>query len=252
MILLFLYVKQIVFICKWLWTTLSCSHSAHSDGIAGHVITFNHLPFTSPLSPHSGVRTNLLSFESSADMWQQLWASLSISLWKTGYGIVYQVSSCLSALCKLHYSLSYVWETISVPCFLHCYLLVVPVEMGLRSGILSSSQGLLDKEPYIPLCAWKIRAPQDRENVTKSLCDHLPILSLGWIYCSEGETKTTQHPSLSDEVIELNSPTPNLSKPPKAKLWLMFAWTIKALSFVCDSIIWVVCFWRVYLCSDRQ
>lgn len=40
-----------------------------------------------------------------------------------------------------------------MPCFLGCYLLVVPAEMGPGSGDLSSSQGLLDKEPNIPLCA---------------------------------------------------------------------------------------------------
>lgn len=73
----------------------------------------------------------------------------------------------LSALCRLHYSLSYVWETISVPCFLHCYLLVVPAEMGPGSSDLSSSQGLLDKEPSIPLCVGEIEAARDKENVKK-------------------------------------------------------------------------------------
>lgn len=57
----------------------------------------------------------------------------------------------LSALCRLHYSLCYVWETISVPCFLRCYLLVVPLEMGSGSGDLSSSlRGSLIKNPTSP------------------------------------------------------------------------------------------------------
>lgn len=60
-------------------------------------------------------------------------------------------SRALSALCRLHYSLCYVWETISVSCFLRCYLLVVPLEMGLGSGDLSSSQrGSLIKNPTSP------------------------------------------------------------------------------------------------------
>lgn len=129
-------------------------------------------------SPHSGVRANLWTVESSSNTWQQERDSLFSSLWKTGYGIVYQVVSLLSALCWLHYSLSYVWKTISVPCFLHCYLLVVSAEMGPGSGDLSSSQGLLDKEPSISSCACKIRAARDRENVKKSHCNYLPILSL--------------------------------------------------------------------------
>lgn len=52
------------------------------------------------------------------------------------------------------------------------------------------SQGLLDKELNIPLCAWEIWAASDRENVKESHCNYLPILSLplGWIYCIEEET----------------------------------------------------------------
>lgn len=158
--------------------------------IVWHAVTYNHWPLTNPPSLHTRVKPNLWSIESSTDTWQQDSASLSSSLWKTGYGIVYQVSSLLSALCKLHYSLRYVWKTISVPCFLRGYLLVVPVEMGLGSGDLSSSQGLPDKEPNIPPCAWKICAARDGENVTKSLCNYLPILSLplDWIYCIETKT----------------------------------------------------------------
>lgn len=76
---------------------------------------------------------------------------LSRSLWKTGYGIVYQADSLLSALCRLHYSLGYVCETISVPCFLRCYLLVVSLEIGLGSGDLSSSlRGSLIKNSTSP------------------------------------------------------------------------------------------------------
>lgn len=125
------------------------------------------LQTTQAFIPHSGIRANLWTVESSRDTWQQHRDSLFSSLWKTGYGIVYQVVSLLSALYWLHYSLSYVWETISVSCFLHCYLLVVPAEMGPGSGDLSSSQGLLDKEPNIPSCTCKIRAARDRENVKK-------------------------------------------------------------------------------------
>lgn len=83
-------------------------------------------------------------------------------------------SRALSALCRLHYSLCYVWETISVSCFLRCYLLVVPLEMGLGSGDLSSSQrGSLIKEPNIPLCASEIWLQEMRkmsENLTATIC----------------------------------------------------------------------------------
>lgn len=78
-----------------------------------------------------------------------------------------------------------------MPCFLRCYLLVVPLEMGLGSGDLSSSlRGSLIKNPTSPLCACEIRAARDRENVKESHCNYLPILPLplGWIYCMEEET----------------------------------------------------------------
>lgn len=107
-------------------------------------------------------------------MQQQDGDSLSGSLWKTGNGIVYQAESSLSALCRLHYSLCYVWETISVSCFLRCYLLVVPLEMGPGSGDLSSSQrGSLIKEANVPLCASEIRPQGMRkmsENLTAAIC----------------------------------------------------------------------------------
>lgn len=85
-----------------------------------------------------------------------------------------RLSLALSALCRLHYSLCYVWETISVSCFLRCYLLVVPLEMGLGSGDLSSSQrGSLIKEPNIPLCASEIWLQEMRkmsENLAATIC----------------------------------------------------------------------------------
>lgn len=63
-----------------------------------------------------------------------------------------------------------------VSCAATC--LLFQQEMGPGSGDLSSSQRLLDKEPNIPLCAREIRAARDRENVKKSHCNYLPILSL--------------------------------------------------------------------------
>lgn len=115
----------------------------------------------------------------------------------------------LSALCRLHYSPSYVWETISVPCFLHCYLLVVPAEMGLGSSDLSSSQGLLDKEPNIPLCVEEIGAARDKENVKKNYCRYLSMLmlSLSWI-------KHWRHFSKAKR------------KPPSLCMWLIFSHTL--------------------------
>lgn len=74
----------------------------------------------------------------------------------------------LSAWCRLHYSLCSVWETISVSCFLHCYLLVVPVEMGLGSSDLSSSQrGSLIKNPTPPCAPSRYRL-QEMGDVKKS------------------------------------------------------------------------------------
>ncbi|XP_056135782.1 fibrosin-1-like protein [Lampris incognitus] len=70
----------------------------------------------------------------------------------SGHG--YSGGNMFDCYSRLYYSLGCVLETISVPCFLGCYLLVVAEEMGPSSGDLSSSQGLLDKEPSAPLCAW--------------------------------------------------------------------------------------------------
>lgn len=86
-------------------------------------------------------------------------------------------SRALSALCRLHYSLCYVWETISVSCFLRCYLLVVPLEMvpGLWRFIILS-EGLLDKRTqHPPLCLGDMAA-RDEENVRASRCNDLPVL----------------------------------------------------------------------------
>lgn len=87
-------------------------------------------------------------------------------------------SRALSALCRLHYSLCYVWETISVSCFLRCYLLVVPLEMGLGFWrFIIFSEGLLDKRTqHPPLCRGDMAA-RDEENVRESHCNDLPVPS---------------------------------------------------------------------------
>lgn len=48
-----------------------------------------------------------------------------LCVWTTGYGIVYLTLSRL--LCAAFITARLCWETISAPCFLLCYLLVVPL-----------------------------------------------------------------------------------------------------------------------------
>lgn len=58
-----------------------------------------------------------------------------------------------------------------MPCFLLCYLLVVPLEMGLGSGDLSSSprSSLIKNPTSPPLCALKIGGLRETEEVSKDL-----------------------------------------------------------------------------------
>lgn len=120
-------------------------------------------------------------------------------------------------------------------------------------------RGFLIKSPTSPSAPGRYRLQEMwkmSENLTAALCPlcHYPWAGYTlWRRRRFSWAKTTTHlPFLSDEVIEPQSPTPRLLKPPKAKLQLMSSHTIKAQSFVCDSIIWLVCFGRFYVCHVKE